>query len=160
MMLDLKILALLFVVNGAPIIVQLLLGKRWNAPLDGGLKLFDGKPLFGASKTWRGVAGALAIGPPISLALGLSAQAGLWTAVGAMGGDLLSSFIKRRFGFAASSQALGLDQIPESLLPLILVRSEWNLDDKDIFILVLDFFVLELLLSRLLYWLHIRKQPY
>jgi CDP-2,3-bis-(O-geranylgeranyl)-sn-glycerol synthase len=160
MMLDLKILALLFIVNGAPVILQRLLDQRWNAPVDFGSKLPDGRPLFGPSKTWRGVLGALAAGPPSALALGFSPEAGLLAAAAAMAGDALSSFLKRRIGITASGQALGLDQIPESLFPLLMLRTEWDLDEKDIFILVTDFFVLELLFSRLLYRLNIRQQPY
>lgn len=158
--LEIHLLALLFAVNGAPIIVQRVLGNRWNVPLDFHMTLPDARSLFGPSKTWRGLAAAMVTGPAVSLALGLSASAGLAIAAGAMAGDLLSSFIKRRAGIAASGQALGLDQIPESLLPLLLVRQEFRLDDKDLFILVVDFLILELLLSRLLYWLRIRRQPY
>lgn len=92
--------------------------------------------------------------------MGLPAELGALAAAAAMSGDLLSSFIKRRLNIAASGQALGLDQIPESLLPLLLLRDELNLADRDIFIIVVDFLVLELLLSRLLFWLHIRERPY
>ncbi|MBS1212934.1 MAG: CDP-diglyceride synthetase [Proteobacteria bacterium] len=160
MMLDLKILALLLIVNGAPIILQRILGQRWNKPVDLGLKLPDGKPLLGPSKTWRGVAGALAAGPVASASLGLDAMAGLLLAAGAMAGDLLSSFIKRRLGIVPSGQSLGLDQIPEALLPLLLLQDEWDLDAMDIFITVVDFLVLELLISRVLFWLRVRAQPY
>ena len=38
---------------------------------------------------------------------------GLLVAATAMAGDLLSSFLKRRLALAPSSQAIGLDQIPE-----------------------------------------------
>jgi CDP-2,3-bis-(O-geranylgeranyl)-sn-glycerol synthase len=36
-----------------------------------------------------------------------------------MAGDLVASFVKRRLGLPGSSRATGLDQIPESLLPLL-----------------------------------------
>jgi hypothetical protein len=42
-----------------------------------------------------------------------------WT--GAKGAPL-SSFIKRRLALVPSSQAIGLDQIPESLFPLLACR--------------------------------------
>lgn len=160
MTLDIKLLAMLFAVNGAPIILQRLLGDRWNAALDAGWNKLDGAPLFGPSKTWRGVLGALVAGPLAALALDFPLRLGLIAAAGAMAGDLLSSFAKRRLKIAASGQALGLDQIPESLLPLLLMREPLALADRDIFIIVVDFLVLELLISRLLYRLHIRQQPY
>jgi hypothetical protein len=37
----------------------------------------------------------------------------------AMLGDLFSGFVKRRLGMGPSDKALGLDYVPESLLPLL-----------------------------------------
>jgi CDP-2,3-bis-(O-geranylgeranyl)-sn-glycerol synthase len=74
-------------------------------------------------------------------------------------GDLTSSFIKRRLGRPPSSQALLLDQVPESLFPLLVFRERLGLAAWDIAVVVLAFFVLDLLLSRLLYKLHLRDQP-
>jgi CDP-2,3-bis-(O-geranylgeranyl)-sn-glycerol synthase len=56
--------------------------------------------------------------------------------------------------------ALGLDQIPESLLPLLVVQRQFDLEWMDIVQLTLAFMVLELVLSRIFYILQIRKQPY
>jgi CDP-2,3-bis-(O-geranylgeranyl)-sn-glycerol synthase len=78
----------------------------------------------------------------------------------AMLGDLLSSFIKRRLGMASSSMALGLDQIPESLLPLLAVAETFELSGSTIAWTVAGFVVLELTLSPIFYWLGIRNQPY
>ena len=78
----------------------------------------------------------------------------------AMTGDIISSFIKRRMGKAVSSQAPGLDQVPEALLPLAVCAGPLGLQWYEVLILVGVFWVLELLLSRVLYALHIRKQPY
>lgn len=155
-----KILLLLFVANGAPIILTKLLGNRYARPLDGGLVFLDGRALLGASKTWRGVIGSLLVTPIAAILLGFPAAVGFTVALGAMMGDCCSSFIKRRLGIRASGKALGLDQIPESLLPLLLLSGEWDLALEGILLLVFAFFVMELLLSRILYWLDIRQQPY
>ena len=48
-------------------------------------------------------------------------------AVGAMAGDLVSSFMKRRLRLKSEAQAVGLDQIPEVLLPLLLRKSRLGL---------------------------------
>ena len=56
-----------------------------------------------------------------------------------MTGDLFSSFIKRRFGSAPSSQALGLDQIPESLLPLVACSFILPISIADIFMVLRSF---------------------
>ena len=77
-----------------------------------------------------------------------------------MAGDLFSSFGKRRLGLAPSSQALGLDQVPESLLPLLACRTALSLTAADIALAVVIFFIGELVLSRLLYRAHLRDEPY
>jgi CDP-2,3-bis-(O-geranylgeranyl)-sn-glycerol synthase len=77
-----------------------------------------------------------------------------------MVGDLSSSFIKRRLGSRPSSQAIGLDQIPEALLPMLACRAALGLGLLDIVAVVAAFFVGELVASRLLFRLHIRDEPY
>lgn len=159
-MLAFHILILLFAANGAPLILARLLGERGNWRVDGGLIFLDGRPLLGPSKTWRGVIGSLLLTPLVAVALSFDAEVGLLAAVLAMLGDLLSSFCKRRLGIRPSGMALGLDQIPEALLPLLVLQKTWNLSGSDIAGLVVAFTVLELALSRVLYWLKIRQQPY
>ena len=78
----------------------------------------------------------------------------------AMLGDVLSSFIKRRLGLDSSSQSVGLDQIPEALLPLLAVAETFALGGLTIAMIVGGFAVLELTLSPLFYWLGIRNRPY
>jgi CDP-2,3-bis-(O-geranylgeranyl)-sn-glycerol synthase len=75
-------------------------------------------------------------------------------------GDLLSSFIKRRLAMASSSQASGLDQIPESLLPLLACRGALAITYLDMLIILVLFFVGEVVLSRLLFKLGLRDRPY
>jgi len=77
-----------------------------------------------------------------------------------MVGDLLSSFVKRRLDRRPSSQAIGIDQIPEALLPLLACRAALGLGLLDIVVVVAAFFVGELVVSRLLFRLHIRDEPY
>ena len=56
--------------------------------------------------------------------------------------------------------AIGLDQIPESLLPLLVVMGERGLDWWDITLLVLAFTLFSLVASRFLYRFKLRKRPY
>jgi CDP-2,3-bis-(O-geranylgeranyl)-sn-glycerol synthase len=77
-----------------------------------------------------------------------------------MAGDLLSSFIKRRLGMPPSSKALGLDQIPEALFPLIVYRTWLSLTLVDITVIVALFFAGEIALSRLLFAWGLRDRPY
>lgn len=156
----LRALILLTLANGAPVIAKKLFAGRFAWPLDGGLRLADGRPLFGTSKTVRGLLLALlatALGAEL---LGLGWPTGVLVWLLAMAGDLASSFVKRRLGRASSSRALGLDQLPESLLPLWLCMDRLGLELADLAAAAILFFAGELLLSRLLFMAHIRDEPY
>jgi CDP-2,3-bis-(O-geranylgeranyl)-sn-glycerol synthase len=160
LLLYLKLLLLLGVANGAALFGHTLFRERLAFPVDGGLRFPDGRPLFGASKTVRGIVLALVCTPLAAWVLGLEPSTGLLIGAFAMLGDLTSSFVKRRLAFATSSQALGIDQVPESLFPLLAVRVRYGLSGLEITLMVVAFFFLELVLSRLLYRLRLRDQPY
>jgi CDP-archaeol synthase len=155
-----ELLVLLTLANGAPVIAKKLVGQRLAWPLDGGARFVDGQPLFGPSKTIRGVLLALLACALGGAVLVLGCRIGLLIGAGAMAGDLLSSFIKRRLGRESSSRALGLDQIPESLIPLLAAAGELRLGIGDILAAVVLFLVGEPVLSRWLYRLRLRDQPY
>ncbi len=113
----------------APLLVSLALAAvvhRWDLvralkrPIDGG-RTFRGKRLFGASKTWRGVAIAV-VGSTIAVALqkhvlvapslslldypSVSPIAlGVTMGVAAMAGELPNSFVKRQLGIAPGTTA-------------------------------------------------------
>ena len=53
MELELRLLALLIIANGAPVLAHNLLGSHLDWPLDGGMKTAAGSPLLGPSKTLR-----------------------------------------------------------------------------------------------------------
>jgi hypothetical protein len=156
----LKLLVLLAVANGAPVLAKRLLGDRLARPLDGGAIFIDGRPLFGPSKTIRGIVVALAATPLAAALMGLSWQLGVVVAGLAVVGDLLSSFVKRRMGLPSGSMALGLDQIPESLLPLLGAWLFVPLSLLDVLVGVAAFFAGELILSRILFHLNLRERPY
>jgi hypothetical protein len=61
--------------------------------------------------------------------------------VGAMIGDLFSSFLKRRLRMPPGSVAIGLDQIPEALLPALVAKCALPLTLFDVFAIVLGFFL-------------------
>ena len=157
---QLQLLVLIIVANGAPIVLRSLLDNRYATPVDFGLTLPDKRPLFGESKTWRGLAGAIVLTSAVAMVLGYSAVTGALIAVYALSGDLFSSFIKRRLGMAPSSMAPLLDQVPESLFPAVMFRGEFGLNALSIMILVSVFVVAELILSNVLYKLGIRNRPY
>ena len=156
----LKVLVLLGVANGAPIIATKLFKHRLAMPLDGGLRLRDGRPLFGESKTIRGIVVSIVCTAVAAALFGFDLILGAELAAASMAGDLLASFLKRRFGLKVHAQAIGLDQIPEALLPLLVLQAQLELSTSGIVWLVAAFAFLEAVLSYLLYKLRIRAQPY
>lgn len=155
-----QLLALLTVANGTPVIAAKILGSSFAAPVDGNTEFIDGRPLFGPSKTLRGVALSLLATSAFAPLIGVEWKVGALVAATAMAGDLLSSFLKRRLGLSASSQFVGLDQIPESLFPLLACWFLVPLSMFDIAVTTAIFVVGALALSRLLFKLNIRDQPY
>lgn len=159
-LIEIQLLLLIIVANGAPILATALLETRGAWPVDGGRIFIDGYRVLGDSKTWRGILFALTGALMMAWLLAIPAEIGVIIGIFVMLGDLTSSFIKRRLGLPASSKALGLDQIPEVLFPLLVIQDTFALSAEEILEMVIGFVLLELALSRLLFLLAIRKQPY
>jgi CDP-diglyceride synthetase len=159
-LLVLQLLILTMLANGSPVIAERILGRRFAQPIDGNIKFVDGKPLFGASKTIRGIVVSILATTACAPLLGIDWGIGAIVAVAAMIGDLFSSFVKRRLGMPPSSQAIGLDQVPESLFPLIACRQLLSLTALDIAACTAIFFVGDVLLSRLLFRWQLRDRPH
>lgn len=106
-----------YVANAAPVLFG---GGR---PLDGGRLWRDGRPILGGHKTLRGVLSALILGTLTGLAQtyisqnipidlpGFSSYIGLLQSLGAILGDLSTSFLKRRLGLKPGSMLPLLDQL-------------------------------------------------
>jgi hypothetical protein len=159
-LLIIKLLGLLVLANGAPVLARKLLGSRWDTPVDGNIKLPDQHPIFGRSKTIRGFVSAILATAIIAPVLGFSWEQGALIGLMTMVGDLISSFIKRRLKMPPSSRAVGLDQIPETLLPLLVIKTPLGLSWFDVLTIVLVFLVLEVTLSKWLFRMNIRDRPY
>jgi CDP-2,3-bis-(O-geranylgeranyl)-sn-glycerol synthase len=151
---------LLIVANGAPVIATDIFKNHFQFPIDGGHRFFDGRPWLGHSKTWRGVIAAILTTTLVAKLFSFDWQFGILFAGLAMTGDLLASFSKRRIGISVSGRARLLDQLPESILPVLLLRDSLGLSLSDVVIVVAVFTLLDLLVSPLLYRLHIRRRPY
>ena len=159
-MLILKLLVLLTLANGTPVIVRNAFAERFAWPLDGGLELFDGQPLFGSSKTVRGVVLSVLVTGAGGALMGLGWKAGLVIGTLSMAGDLFSSFLKRRMKLPPSSRALGLDQVPESLFPLLACQAMLELTVTEIVTVVAIFFAGDVVFSPLFFKWKIRKRSY
>jgi CDP-diglyceride synthetase len=155
-----QLLVLLALANGTPIIAKKILGTALAHPLDNGIALSDGRRLLGYSKTIRGVVLSIFMTTLCAPWIGLDWPVGFAVSIVAMIGDLLSSFIKRRMKLEPGSRALGLDQVPESLLPALICRWVLPVTVLDAVIVTGLFFVGDLAISRALFALHIRDHPY
>ena len=126
------------IANMAPILT-----KRWRFldvlkfPVDRG-RIWKGKPVFGKNKTWRGIVAGAVFGTfvgllqflfqdsvgwlqlfPYSLLDALSI--GFLLGLGALLGDLVESFFKRRIGKKSGSPWIPFDQIDLVVGGLVLV---------------------------------------
>lgn len=117
-------------------------------PMDFGKKLKDGERILGDGKTWRGFFGGVFSGFFIGL-IQVAASSpfdeehlgfGLYPdflvvitllAFGALFGDLLGSFVKRRFKIKRGGKAPGLDQydfLIGAWLLVLIFKSQWFLE--------------------------------
>ncbi len=104
-----------YIANMAPVFAHKISGK-YNLPVDFGKNSFDGKRIFGDGKTWNGLFFGIFIGGLVGYLeglLGLQAgmQSGLVLGFGALFGDLVKSFFKRRVGFERGRPWFPFDQI-------------------------------------------------
>jgi len=141
-------------------VARKILRERFSYPLDGGVEFLDGRPLFGRSKTIRGVVLAVLVTAAGASLIGLEWEIGVLVGSLAMAGDLVSSFLKRRLDLPPSSRARGLDQVPEALFPLLACRNLLSLTMADIGTGVALFFIGDVVLSRILYTFRLRERPY
>lgn len=142
-------LLLVIVANLAPWAGGRLLQSRWRAPLDGGAELADGSRLLGDHKTWRGLAlgvlgcavAARLLGRPLLLGAAFGALA--------LGADAASSFTKRRLGLRPGTEIPGLDQLPEALVPLLVLARPLGLRLTDAVAVASVFMLLDLATLRM-----------
>ncbi len=141
MLFSLKCLWLLWLVNLAPPLLAHVLDDRWNRPVDGHRPFFDGKPIFGPHKTIRGIGVALATGAGIAHGFGMSWSVGLGAAALSMGGDLLSSFLKRRLDLPSGSAVPIVDQLFEGAFPFIVLSPYGQIGIAETSILIILFII-------------------
>jgi uncharacterized protein len=134
-----KTLVLLWAINTTPLVLAYFLERRWEAPLDLGLRLADGNPIFGPHKTFRGAAGGILAGGILGALMGLPFHFGIVTGLLGISGDLLSSFIKRRLDLPSGQDVPGLDQLVEGLLPLVYAQAYLGLSVLGSVLLLLVF---------------------
>lgn len=126
-------LLLLFAANSGAWLAARIPGIRVAAlPLDFGFIASDGERLLGSHKTWRGlIAGTLA-GALVAPLTGVHPMVGAGVGSTSLVGDALSSGIKRRLRLPPGTDAPGLDQLPEALIPILLFSASLRLGAGEI----------------------------
>jgi len=149
-----ELVLLLVIANGAPFVAHRLFGKFLDQPLDRNKVFRDGRPLLGPGKTVRGIFSAIIATTVLAPLVGLEPAQGAVFGLLAMLGDLVSSFIKRRLDIATSRSAPLLDQLPESLLPLLVMQQALSVTVPEIAAAAACFLLIDLAFSWLRDWAH------
>ena len=102
-----------YVANSTPVVLG------GGAPVDGGKLWSDGKPILGKNKTIRGCLSGILAGAIIGAIQG-NLIGGLAQGTGAILGDLISSFMKRRNDYTPGSSMPIVDQLDFITLAVIL----------------------------------------
>jgi CDP-2,3-bis-(O-geranylgeranyl)-sn-glycerol synthase len=149
-------------------------------PLDMGRKFFDGKPVFGSHKTFRGFFAGLIAGVLVSAAQTFVLQfevasdfarllpfqfnvfVGFLISCGALIGDLVHSFVKRRIGLVEGAPLPLADQL-DFVVGAILFALLFSGSPLPLLTVLIVFVItlpLHLLTNLLAYLLGVKKTPY
>jgi len=160
------------IANGSPVVVIGKLIKK-TTPMDFNRKFIDGRPILGRSKTWEGfIVGTLCgaiTGAAYSAILSnmLWIIYGLLMGLGAMIGDSLNSFIKRRLNISPGEPFIPMDQLSFVLAAYALVKISGidslvgcNVGLTELAIIVYVVLVLHPLTNLIAYKLGLKDKPW
>ncbi|MFH0876461.1 MAG: CDP-archaeol synthase [archaeon] len=118
-----------YIANMAPVFAYLLFKEKFSEPVDFNLKL-NGRPLFGKNKTIRGFIAAIIVGIAVTYLQKIAYKVSFFNEIslldystanilvlgflmgfGALFGDLIKSFFKRRLNIAPGKSWKPFDQI-------------------------------------------------
>ncbi|MCX6815957.1 MAG: CDP-2,3-bis-(O-geranylgeranyl)-sn-glycerol synthase [Candidatus Aenigmarchaeota archaeon] len=153
--------------NAFPVIVH---GKK---PIDGG-KFFGKNRLLGSSKTVEGTIAGVSFGVFIGIIqimvynyipkdIGLiefSIPLIIVLSVGALMGDIVGSFIKRRFGMKPGDPAILLDQLDFLIMALILASPLYLPSAGKVLILIVLTPLIHLIMNIIGFMLKFKKKPW
>lgn len=157
------------VANATPVVANKIpLLKQWRTPLDFGMT-WRGKRLLGNNKTWRGfITGTLFAGlTAMLLSPFVTNEDGLWVALGlgllmgcgALLGDAVESFIKRRRGVPSGASWFPFDQTDYIIGGLLLVAPFADISAKTIGVIFVTYFALHLIVAYIAYLLGLKERP-
>lgn len=159
-----------YIANGTPVVVSKLLSLRNIArhPIDFGKIFIDGRRVLGDSKSWEGLLSGIIAGLITSLIQYLIEGSsivivrGFILSIGAMAGDIIGAFIKRRIGLKPGESLPIVDQLMFVIIALSLAIL-FNLIRitliQFIFVLLLTF-LLHITTNYIAYKLNLKDVPW
>jgi len=148
------------IANAVPPILTRFLGP--GRPIDGG-RQWRGRPIFGAHKTWQGLIGGTAAGCITFFVqrtvdhLDLPLLIGVLMPLGALCGDLVKSFLKRRMAIEPGRSWFPLDQLDYVLGALVATAPLMLLPWRIVASTVIVYFTLHLLVSAIGFALGVKE---
>lgn len=140
-------------------------------PMDLGRKFLDNRPIFGPHKTYRGFISGVLIGtvvgwvqeniaPLAGLPQG-STLLGFFLSLGALIGDLFSSFVKRRLGINPGKTLPPMDQISFVLFAMLFASPLGSLPSPIGIIAIVAFTIpIHVFANFIAYLLHLKDSPW
>ena len=153
--------------------------KRYDAPMDFG-KTYRGKRIFGAHKTWRGLIAGIIFATIVFWLQQLAVENYAWAAsltsqidyaqlpalilgplfaIGALGGDAVESFFKRRHGIPPGGGWFPWDQLDSVLGTAIVVLPFIVLSWWQYTLLIAMMPVIHIVSTHIGYWIGLKERP-
>jgi CDP-2,3-bis-(O-geranylgeranyl)-sn-glycerol synthase len=130
-----------------------------GAPLDGGVNWLDGKPFLGGHKTTKGTIFGIVIGTIVGLVQG-NLLGGALQSVGAMLGDIITSFLKRRINIEPGESFPLADQLDFILFAVILSYPIQYQSWETTILIIIVTLPLHYLTNVIAYFLGLKKHPW
>jgi len=154
----LKFILPAYCANATPVIVG------GGKPIDFGKNFSDGKQIFGENKTFRGFFSGLFLGSLVGLGenllFGYPLFFGFVTSFGALIGDLIKSFFKRRLGYEPGKMLPVADQLDFVFGAVLFSLPLMPPTLEEFFILILVTPPIHLGTNFLAYLLKLKKEPF
>lgn len=166
--------------NAAPVFAAAIPGlKKFNAPIDGGRKI-GGHDILGPHKTWRGIIAGIIVSTVILWIQQLLTANFTWAefaagdvdyaslpvlilgpafAIGALGGDAIESFFKRRIGIKSGKSWLPFDQLDYIIGSILVSLPFVTVSFVQYLWMVIIWFTVHLAASFIGYKLGLKKEP-
>ncbi len=133
--------------------------------LDLGKQLKDGRPIFGSHKTFRGFFAGLIIGTLVGVGESLVFEGynpllGFVLSLGALIGDLVGAFLKRRLDIAPGTSFPVVDQVGFVLFALLFSLSVTPPTIGMLLVILVVTIPIHFLTNLLAYLVHVKKKPW